>query len=113
MVQRQLRLMFAAALGLSLAGCSVESQPSETKPTGGSEQVANGAPATAEDVQEALRAIPDARVVGAEDGVPFFIKGTLGRAPEAAGDVRWMCSFDTTEEDVDGFVAALKEEMAR
>ncbi|HEX5567286.1 MAG TPA: threonine aldolase, partial [Streptomyces sp.] len=32
---------------------------------------------------------------------------------EAAGDVRWMCSFDTTEEDVDGFVAALREEMAR
>lgn len=32
---------------------------------------------------------------------------------EQAGDVRWMCSFDTTEEDVDGFVAALREEMAR
>jgi threonine aldolase len=32
---------------------------------------------------------------------------------EAAGVVRWMCSFDTTEEDVDTFVAALKEEMAR
>jgi threonine aldolase len=32
---------------------------------------------------------------------------------EAAGDVRWMCSFDTTEADVDAFVAALKEEMAR
>ncbi|MDQ8706384.1 low specificity L-threonine aldolase [Streptomyces sp. LHD-70] len=31
---------------------------------------------------------------------------------EAAGDVRWMCSFDTTADDVDGFVAALKEEMA-
>ncbi|NLU73609.1 low specificity L-threonine aldolase [Streptomyces sp. HNM0575] len=32
---------------------------------------------------------------------------------EAAGDVRWMCSFDTTPEDVDGFVAALHEEMGR
>ncbi|ONK16193.1 low specificity L-threonine aldolase [Streptomyces sp. MP131-18] len=32
---------------------------------------------------------------------------------EAAGDVRWMCSFDTTEEDVDAFVDALREEMAR
>ena len=32
---------------------------------------------------------------------------------EAAGEVRWMCAFDTTEEDVDGFVAALKEEMAQ
>jgi threonine aldolase len=32
---------------------------------------------------------------------------------EAAGDVRWMCSFDTTEADVDGFLAALREEMDR
>lgn len=32
---------------------------------------------------------------------------------EKAGDVRWMCSFDTTEDDVDDFVQALKEEMAR
>ncbi|GAA2267519.1 low specificity L-threonine aldolase [Streptomyces amakusaensis] len=32
---------------------------------------------------------------------------------ETAGDVRWMCSFDTTEDDVDSFVQALKEEMAR
>ncbi|MFF8712790.1 threonine aldolase family protein [Streptomyces sp. NPDC015184] len=32
---------------------------------------------------------------------------------EAAGDVRWMCSFDTTEEDVDAFLLALKEELAR
>ncbi|MFG3496343.1 threonine aldolase family protein [Streptomyces sp. NPDC047928] len=31
---------------------------------------------------------------------------------EAAGDVRWMCSFDTTEDDVDAFVLALKEEMS-
>ncbi|MCZ7434576.1 threonine aldolase family protein [Streptomyces sp. WMMC1477] len=30
---------------------------------------------------------------------------------EAVGVVRWMCSFDTTEEDVDGFVAALRAEM--
>ncbi|UUW89206.1 low specificity L-threonine aldolase [Nocardioides sp. WV_118_6] len=32
---------------------------------------------------------------------------------EAAGDVRWMCSFDTTEDDVDAFVGALREEMGR
>ncbi|MEU5919910.1 low specificity L-threonine aldolase [Streptomyces sp. NPDC047141] len=31
---------------------------------------------------------------------------------EAAGDVRWMCAFDTTEDDVDAFLQALKEEMA-
>lgn len=31
---------------------------------------------------------------------------------EAAGDVRWMCAFDTQESDVDAFVEALAEELA-
>jgi threonine aldolase len=31
---------------------------------------------------------------------------------EATGEVRWMCAFDTEEGDVDGFAAALAEEMA-
>jgi threonine aldolase len=31
----------------------------------------------------------------------------------AAGEVRWMCSWDTTEADVDGFVAAIREELER
>jgi threonine aldolase len=31
----------------------------------------------------------------------------------AAGEVRWMCAWDTTEGDVDGFVAAIREELAR
>jgi threonine aldolase len=31
---------------------------------------------------------------------------------EHTGEVRWMCSFDTTEEDVDAFLAALAEELA-
>jgi threonine aldolase len=31
---------------------------------------------------------------------------------EATGEVRWMCSFDTTEADVDAFAAAVAEEMA-
>ena len=30
----------------------------------------------------------------------------------AAGEVRWMCSFDTTEHDVDAFVAAIARETA-
>ena len=30
---------------------------------------------------------------------------------EARGEVRWMCSFDTTAEDVDAFDAALREEV--
>jgi threonine aldolase len=31
----------------------------------------------------------------------------------AGGEVRWMCAFDTTEADVDAFVAAITEELAR
>lgn len=31
----------------------------------------------------------------------------------ASGEVRWMCSFDTTAEDVDAFVAALGEALER
>lgn len=31
----------------------------------------------------------------------------------AAGEVRWMTSFDTTEADIDAFVAAITEELSR
>ena len=31
----------------------------------------------------------------------------------ATGEVRWMCAHDTTEADVDAFVSALQEELAR
>ncbi len=30
---------------------------------------------------------------------------------QATGEVRWMCSFDTTEEDVDAFAAAIAREV--
>jgi threonine aldolase len=30
---------------------------------------------------------------------------------EATGEVRWMCAFDTTEQDVDSFAAAISEEL--
>jgi threonine aldolase len=30
----------------------------------------------------------------------------------ARGEVRWMCSWDTTEEDIDGFVATIVETLA-
>ncbi|MDI6943499.1 MULTISPECIES: threonine aldolase family protein [Microbacterium] len=32
---------------------------------------------------------------------------------ESVGEVRWMCSFDTTEDDVDAFVAAIARETSR
>ncbi|WP_448811615.1 threonine aldolase family protein [Agromyces bauzanensis] len=31
----------------------------------------------------------------------------------AKGEVRWMCSFDTSEDDIDAFVAGIREELAR
>ena len=31
---------------------------------------------------------------------------------EDANEVRWMCSWDTTEEDVDGFAAAVRNALA-
>lgn len=31
---------------------------------------------------------------------------------ESANVVRWMCSFDTTEEDINGFVAALRRKLS-
>ncbi|BDZ54978.1 hypothetical protein GCM10025870_20510 [Agromyces marinus] len=31
----------------------------------------------------------------------------------ARGEVRWMCSFDTTEHDIDAFVTGIREELAR
>jgi Zn-dependent metalloprotease len=41
------------------------------------------------DVQQALRVFPDARVIGSrKGGVPFFIRGTLGRVAKPASDVR-------------------------
>ena len=30
----------------------------------------------------------------------------------ARGEVRWMCSFDTSEADIDAFVAGIREELA-
>lgn len=31
----------------------------------------------------------------------------------ARGEVRWMCSFDTTDADIDAFVGAIEEELGR
>ncbi|CAN5220854.1 low specificity L-threonine aldolase [soil metagenome] len=31
----------------------------------------------------------------------------------AAGQVRWMCAFDTTEADIDAFVDAIRQELSR
>jgi threonine aldolase len=50
--------------------------------------------------------LPPAVTEGLQKRYPFYVWD------EHSGEVRWMTSFDTTEADVDGFAAALKDEMA-
>ncbi len=50
--------------------------------------------------------MPPAATERLQGRYPFYVWD------ESSGEVRWMTSFDTTEADVDGFAAALKEEMA-
>ncbi|HEU4658396.1 MAG TPA: low specificity L-threonine aldolase [Capillimicrobium sp.] len=42
-----------------------------------------------------------------QEQFPFYVWD------EATGEVRWMCSWDTTEADVDGFAAAIRAELQR
>ena len=51
--------------------------------------------------------LPDAVIPRLQARHPFYVwkPGSDGRS-----EVRWMCSWDTTEHDVDAFVAALREE---
>lgn len=42
-----------------------------------------------------------------QERFPFYIWD------EVTGEVRWMCSFDTTSSDISGFVQALREELQR
>jgi threonine aldolase len=51
-------------------------------------------------------ALPPATTVSLQAQYPFYTWD------ESAGEVRWMCSWDTTEEDVDGFAAAVREALA-
>jgi threonine aldolase len=46
--------------------------------------------------------LPPAVIESLEREFPFYTWD------ERAGEVRWMCSWDTTEEDVDGFAAAVR-----
>ena len=49
------------------------------------------------------------------DGASVYVStgyGRLSALDAATGEVRWMCSFDTTEDDVAGFADALREEPA-
>ncbi len=52
-------------------------------------------------------ALAPAAIEALQEEYPFYVWD------EATGVVRWMASFDTTEEDVDGLVAAVARVMAR
>ena len=51
--------------------------------------------------------IPPAAVAPLTEDFLFYVWN------EATGEVRWMCSWDTTPEDVDGFAAAVRQAMGR
>ncbi|REE94874.1 threonine aldolase family protein [Thermomonospora umbrina] len=79
--------------------------------------------AMARRLAEAVRTVPGVEIVRPVQAnavfamIPPDVAGRLRKRfrfytwDERTGEVRWMCSFDTTEEDVDAFAAALAEEM--
>jgi threonine aldolase len=50
--------------------------------------------------------LPQSVIASLQREYPFYVWD------EAAGEVRWMCSWDTTEEDVDGFATAVRDALA-
>jgi threonine aldolase len=50
--------------------------------------------------------VPSEAIPSLQRQYPFYVWD------EAAGEVRWMCSWDTTEEDVDGFAAAVRDALS-
>jgi threonine aldolase len=45
--------------------------------------------------------LPPGAATALQERYPFYVWD------EASDEVRWMCGWDTTEQDVDGFVSAL------
>ena len=50
--------------------------------------------------------VPEQARVALQEQFDFYVWD------ERAGEVRWMCSWDTTEEDVDAFAAALQQTLS-
>ncbi len=65
-------------------GCATQTEESATSTT----SVSASLETTRAEVQRALRAFPEVRVIGSRQGVPFFLRGTLGRVAKPASDVR-------------------------
>jgi threonine aldolase len=57
------------------------------------------------EVNSVFATLPAAVTTQLQRRYPFYVWD------EGSGQVRWMTSFDTTEADVDGFAAAVKEQM--
>jgi len=84
---------------------------------------ASRANAMARRLEAAARAVPGVEITQAVEANTVFAlipKDAADRLrkrfpfytwDEATGEVRWVCSFDTTEDDVDAFAAALASEM--
>lgn len=51
--------------------------------------------------------LPEAAIAPLQNRYPFYVWD------ERTGEVRWMCAWDTTPEDVDGFAAAIHELLGR
>lgn len=80
--------------------------------------------AMARRLEEAARAVPGVRIVHPAEAntvfaaLPQDVAGRLLKRfafypwGENSGVYRWVCSFDTTEDDVDAFAAALTEELS-
>jgi threonine aldolase len=50
--------------------------------------------------------LPGETIAGLHERFPFYVWD------EAQNEVRWMCSWDTTEDDVDAFAEAVREALA-
>jgi threonine aldolase len=86
---------------------------------------AEHANAMAARLADQVRGIPGARITQSVDAnavfaiLPADVTTRLQRRfpfyvwDEATGEVRWMCSWDTTSEDVDAFTSAIGEELAQ
>ncbi|MFF5262769.1 threonine aldolase family protein [Actinomadura viridis] len=80
--------------------------------------------AMAQHLAAAVRAVPGVRITQPVEAnavfaiIPRDVAGRLRERyafstwDERTGEVRWMCSFDTTEEDVAAFAAFLAEQMS-
>ena len=91
-------------LVLLSSGCAV-STPEEPPRTEVAKDLPSGA-ALRQEVKRALSVFPDARVLGSEQGVPFFVRGTLGQGLRSTADQQRVVE-DTAHARLLGSIAPL------